>query len=99
MKEDTFTQKIYFGKIVTGEAFISNEGREEIISKYNPLCVDMETASISHVCYVNKVPFIAIRSITDTEGNCGIETFEENCVSVAHNSINVLKRLLEALYK
>jgi adenosylhomocysteine nucleosidase len=94
LDEVIFTQKIYFGKIVTGEAFISKNGRIEIIEKYNPLCVDMETASVAHVCYVNNIPFIAIRSITDAESNCGTETFEDNCVSAANNSINILEKVL-----
>lgn len=92
--ENDFKQSIYFGKIVTGEAFITQSGREEIISKYNPLCVDMETASVAHVCYVNKIPFLAIRSITDTEEECGMEAFEENCVQVSLNSIEILKALM-----
>ena len=32
--------------------------------EFAPLAVDMETASIAHVCYVNKVPFLSIRCIT-----------------------------------
>lgn len=95
--KNVFSQEVYFGKIVTGEAFISENGRKEIIQKYNPLCVDMETASVAHVCYVNNVPFIAIRSITDTESECGVETFEANCVSVANNSINILEKILMSI--
>lgn len=95
--ENIFPQKIYFGKIVTGEAFISKNGRREIIEKYNPLCVDMETASIAHVCYANNTPVIAIRSITDTESECGTEVFETNCESVAKNSINVLVKILMSI--
>ncbi len=94
IEENTFSQKIYFGKIVTGESFITEKGREKIIDKYNPLCVDMETASIAHVCYANNTPFIAIRSITDTENECGVENFELNCVSASNNSINVLEKIL-----
>lgn len=92
--ENTFPQKIYFGKIVTGESFINENGRKEIIEKYNPLCVDMETASIAHVCYANNTPFIAIRSITDTESECGTDVFETNCESISKNSINILKKVL-----
>lgn len=92
--ENTFPQKIYFGKIVTGESFINENGRKEIIEKYNPLCVDMETASIAHVCYANNTPFIAIRSITDTESECGTDVFETNCESISKNSINILKKIL-----
>ncbi len=95
--KNTFTQKIFVGRIVTGEAFISDSGRTEIISKYHPLCVDMETASIAHVCYVNNVPFIAIRSITDTEDECGVEIFENNCVSASNNSLSIVKKILESL--
>lgn len=97
IEENIFSQKVYFGKIVTGEAFISTEGRKEIIDKYNPLCVDMETASIAHVCYVNNIPFVAIRSITDTESECGVENFEVNCVSASNNSINVLEKILDII--
>lgn len=44
-----------------------------------PLTVDMETAAIAHVCYVNIIPFLAIRCITDTSEHSGVEHFEQNC--------------------
>lgn len=37
--------------MITGEQFIENNKREYIAAKYSPLSVDMETASIAHVCY------------------------------------------------
>lgn len=95
IKTNVFKQNIYFGKIVTGEAFIVQDGRENIVKKYNPLCVDMETASIAHVCYVNNIPFIAIRSITDTEEHCGVDVFEENCISASLNSLEIVKIALK----
>lgn len=70
---------IHFGRMVTGEKFIEDNIRDGINNKYKPLSVDMETASIAHVCYANKIPFIAIRSITDTATHSGIENFERNC--------------------
>ncbi|MCR5086538.1 MAG: 5'-methylthioadenosine/adenosylhomocysteine nucleosidase [Lachnospiraceae bacterium] len=71
--------KVYFGRMVTGEAFISDDGRQKIMDEFNPLSVDMETGSIAHVCYVNSVPFLAIRSITDTADHSGSGFFERNC--------------------
>ncbi len=78
---DTFTSdgRVLFGRMVTGEAFIADSGRERIIEKYHPLSVDMETASIAHVCYVNEIPFLAVRSITDTAEHSGEGNFSENC--------------------
>jgi adenosylhomocysteine nucleosidase len=49
------------------------------------------------MCYVNNVPFIAIRSITDTEDECGVEIFENNCVSASNNSLSIVKKILESL--
>ena len=71
--------KIYFGRMVTGEAFISDDGRQEIMDAFNPLSVDMETGSIAHVCYANSIPFLAIRSITDTADHSRSEFFEMIC--------------------
>ena len=74
---------VYLGRMVTGEQFITDGLRERINAKFAPLSVDMETGSIAHVCYVNRVLFIAIRSITDTADHQGIENFEANCAKAA----------------
>lgn len=70
---------IHFGRMVTGERFIRDNMRKDINKKFSPLSVDMETAGIAHVCYVNKIPFIAIRTITDTAAHSGLEHFDKNC--------------------
>lgn len=49
---------IRFGRMVTGERFIADEFRPEINGKYAPLSVDMETAAVAQVCYVNQIPFL-----------------------------------------
>jgi len=89
---------IVFGRMITGETFIEDERRELINSKYAPLSVDMETASVAHVCYVNKIPFIAVRTITDTSSHSGIEEFEKNCDKASQISANLVKCILRELY-
>lgn len=91
--------KIYFGRMVTGEAFITDDGRQEIIDKFNPLSVDMETGSIAHVCYVNKIPFIAIRTVTDTAEHSGSGTFEENLKESSKIAKEVTKAVLQEMSK
>ncbi len=88
---------VVFGKMVTGEAFIEQDGRKEIMERHDPLCVDMETASIAHVCYVNEIPFIAIRSISDTPHESGSESFEKHVDWASLKSIEVLKKYLDFL--
>ena len=57
----------------------------------------METASVAHVCYVNQVPFIAIRTITDTAVHSGIENFDQNCEAAAKFAKHIVLLLLEEL--
>lgn len=90
--------KIVFGRMVTGEAFITDEGRDEINRKYNPLSVDMETGSIAHVCYVNGIPFIAIRTITDTPTHSGTENFDINCEKSSVIAKDIVLKLLEEIH-
>ncbi len=85
------------GRMVTGEAFINQKGRKEIIEKYMPLCVDMETASVAHVCYANAIPFAAIRSMSDTPGESGDSAFEKHVETAAEKSVAVLKNYLDSL--
>lgn len=88
---------VYFGKMVTGEAFIEDNMRDKITSKYAPLSTDMETASIAHVCYVNHIPFIAIRTITDTVTHSGIDNFEKNCKKASEISKDIVLGLLKEI--
>lgn len=84
-------EDIYFGKLVTGEYFVDQEGREHIIENFDPLSVDMETAAFTQVAFANKVPFITIRSITDTADESGIENFRKNFITSINRSLEVLR--------
>lgn len=70
---------VRFGRMVTGEAFITDDGRQEINARFAPLTVDMESAAVAHVCHANGVPFLAIRTVTDTADHSGAGNFELNC--------------------
>lgn len=89
--------KVFWGRIVTGESFITDEGRDRIMKAFSPLAVDMESAAIAHVCHVNSLPFISIRSITDTAQHSGVETFEENCEKAAEISKDITVSFIEEL--
>ena len=53
--------------------------RMEIIRRYSPLAVDMETAAAAHTARAFGVPFIALRAITDGADESGADDFEKNC--------------------
>ena len=73
-------------------------GGKKINEQFTPLTVDMETASIAHVCYVNSIPFISIRSVTDTAAHSGTGHFEENCKKASEIAKDITAALLTELY-
>ncbi len=87
-------QAVYYGRCATGEAFVIDEGRKRIIERWNPLCVDMETAAAAHVCHMNGVPFLAVRSVTDTEADSGYGSFYLNVMEASYNSFEVVVKIL-----
>lgn len=88
----TLEGNIFFGRMVTGDVFIEDEGRDSIMERFHPLSVDMETGSMAHVCYVNQVPFLSIRTITDTAEYSGSDTYEENLMK----AVRIVKDLTKA---
>lgn len=68
--------------------------RDEINQIFEPLCVDIEIASIAYVCYVNHIPFIVIRFISDTTEHRGVDEFDKNCIKVSEISMQEVTSML-----
>lgn len=58
--------KIMEGRVCTGDQFIcSEEQKDTILSNFGGLCCEMEGGAIAQTCYLNDVPFVIIRAISD----------------------------------
>ena len=57
------------GRAVSGPAFVDNaEYREWLYQNFQANAVDMETAAAAQTAYVNGIPFIGFRSLSDLAG-------------------------------
>lgn len=55
------------GTIATGDQFISgNDKRSALHRKFDALACEMEGGAVGQTCYLNKVPFAVLRSISDS---------------------------------
>lgn len=93
---DKFLYPAFFGTMVSGEQFIADEGRQEIIDAWHPLCVDMESAAAAQACLANDIPFLAIRAVSDT-AETGAAGFDENEVSAADAAASAAAAVLKAM--
>ena len=54
---------------MSGPTFVDNaEYRTWVWQTFQADALDMETAAVAQVAYVNKIPFIAFRSLSDLAG-------------------------------
>lgn len=94
----TDIKKIHTGRIISGDSFISSKiKKEKLVELYNPLCVEMEGAAVAHVCHINKIPFLAIRSISDKADDSAHEIYKENEIPAANQAGKFVVNFLQSL--
>ena len=100
-KYKTSDTTIKKGLIVTGDQFVTDQAELKRIKTDFPdaLAVDMESAAIAQVCYINHVNFLSVRMISDVIGSPQQEEmynrFWENYHSLLADKVkNIITTLL-----
>lgn len=87
---------IYYGKILSGDKFVSNlSEKEKLGEKFNALAVDMESASVAHCAHVLGIEFAIIRSISDSLNSSSVMEYTEFVNLAANNSKDVILKILK----
>jgi len=92
--------RIHQGLIVTGDWFVdTKEKMREIIGHFpEAKAVDMESCAIAQTCYINKVPFISFRVISDIPlRDTDASQYHNFWDTVAENSFQTTRAFVESL--
>jgi adenosylhomocysteine nucleosidase len=92
--------KVHPGLVVTGDWFVdTKEKMRSIIEKFpDAKAVDMESCAIAQTCYLNKVPFISFRIISDIPlRDTDASQYHDFWDHVADHSFQVTKTFVEQL--
>ena len=92
--------KVIPGLIVTGDWFVdSKEKMREIIGHFpEAKAVDMESCAIAQTCYINKVPFISFRVISDIPlRDTDASQYHNFWDNVAERSFSITRTFVESL--
>ena len=90
------TYKIKTGIIATGDIFCTDSDmKNKIYANFKADCVEMEGAAIAQVCYLDNIPFIVIRSISDTPNGNNAITFDEFVELASKRCAKILKEVLK----
>lgn len=88
----------FSGRIVSGDQFIASVDKIKWLeSEFGAAACEMEGASIAHVCYLNSIPFVIIRSISDNANNGAHMDYEKFIPIGVKNSTTILKAMIEKI--
>lgn len=84
------------GVIASGDQFISDSKQKKTIqANFDPACVEMEGAAIAHACYLNKIPFVIVRCMSDMADESVEQTYSFNEDVCATASACLVSKMLE----
>lgn len=84
------------GRVASGDVFVSDSAvKADIARRLSPLCVEMEGAAIGQIAYMNEVPFLVIRTLSDNAGEDAEEHYDNFLERAAHNSANIILGMLK----
>ncbi|ADL07773.1 5'-methylthioadenosine/adenosylhomocysteine nucleosidase [Thermosediminibacter oceani] len=84
------------GRILSGDQFISSKEKVKFLrSFFDGACVEMEGGAIGQVCYLNKVPFLIIRSISDRADGKAVSVYETFADEAARNSSHIVLGIIK----
>jgi adenosylhomocysteine nucleosidase len=89
---------VHTGRIVSGDQFISDsEKKAWLVRQFGGYCTEMEGAAIGQTAYLNKLPFLIVRAISDKADNSAqmdYSAFEQLAIS---NTVKLVTGIIARL--
>ncbi len=90
--------QVYAGRVVSGDQFVSDkESKERIKTNFDGFCTEMEGAAIAQAAYLNGIPYVVLRAISDkADDSAAVDypAFEREAIRHCVNLVlNMVKKL------
>lgn len=83
------------GRVVSGDQFIAGKDiKDKLIKVFEGDCAEMEGASIAHGAYLNKVPFVIVRAISDKADDSATMDYPSFEKAAAKHCANLVKEMV-----
>ena len=89
---------IHEGRIVSGDQFISDKARkDEIVKDFRGFCTEMEGAAIAQTSYLNGIPFVIIRTISDKADDSASMDYPEFEKKAIANGVKIVRAFVKKI--
>lgn len=89
--------QVFEGEVTSGDQFIGTRAQKEAILNHFPeaYCAEMEGCAIAHAAYVNRIPFVIIRAISDKADESTTMAYDEFEAKAALHCARLVEYMLE----
>ncbi len=89
---------VFEGRVVSGDQFICDRAKKNEIKKiFGGLCTEMEGAAIAQAAYVNGVPFVIVRAISDKADESVIVAYDVFEAQAAKHCTSIIEHMVKSL--
>lgn len=90
--------QVFEGRIASGDQFVCDQDvKNQIVSEFSAYATEMEGAAIGQAAYLNEIPFLVVRAISDkADGSAQMDYSEFEKAAVDHSvrlTLNMLARI------
>lgn len=86
---------VHEGRIVSGDQFVSSQEKKDwLIQTFGGCCTEMEGAAIAQTAYLNRIPFLIIRAISDKADNSATVDYPAFEAQAIAHSVNLMLEMI-----
>lgn len=89
---------VFEGRVLSGDQFVSDRDKKEwLVKQFSGYCTEMEGAAIAQAAYLNKIPFLVIRAISDKADNSAEMDYSEFEAKAIEHTVKLVCGLVERI--
>lgn len=90
--------QVYTGRIVSGDQFIGERVvKERIAETFGGFCTEMEGAAIAQAAYLNGIPFVVLRAISDKADDSASMDYPAFERQAASHCVRLVEKMMEVM--
>ena len=90
--------KVFEGRVISGDQFIADkEKKDELVNVFEAHCAEMEGAAIAQTAWLNGIPFVIIRAISDKADNSAVVEYDVFEAQAIDHCVRLVKAAVQRL--
>lgn len=90
--------RVFIGRVASGDQFVADGAvKNRISGNFGGYCTEMEGAAIGQAAYLNKIPYVVIRAISDKADNSASMEYPAFEAMAIEHTVRLIKEMIKYL--